>query len=135
MEKQEGHIPKTSVSFAPTKAFVKAYPEEVKAQNQKFMQPSWSKNFNDAEMLAQPFPKPPEMDVFATESEIEARKQDKPKAPPLVSPTALLPSHAESARIPPRARAGISQEQGVIILVAIVAVSFGAGYATARYFN
>lgn len=36
------HVPKTDVSYAPTEAFAKAYPKEVKAQSEKFTSPTWA---------------------------------------------------------------------------------------------
>lgn len=35
-------MPRTSVSFAPTPPFAKAYPDEVKQQTENFSRPSWA---------------------------------------------------------------------------------------------
>ncbi len=35
-------FPQTEVAFAPTKAFVAAFPEEAKEQGTKFTTPSWA---------------------------------------------------------------------------------------------
>ena len=37
---------KTEVSYAPTKSFAEAFPEEVAKQSKKFVRPSWSRDFD-----------------------------------------------------------------------------------------
>ena len=57
-------MPRTSVSFAPTPAFAKAYPDEVKQQSENFSRPSWAeKMYAPPVVEAQSASLPPEAKV------------------------------------------------------------------------
>lgn len=43
-------LPKTDVSFAPTAAFVKAYPDEANEQKKKFNTPTWQQRTDEGEV-------------------------------------------------------------------------------------
>lgn len=58
-------MPQTEVSYAPTKAFQQAFPDEVQAQAAKFTQPTWASApgmaaFTSSTTVPTPLTEPPE---------------------------------------------------------------------------
>ena len=67
-EPQGSHRIRTDVSFAGTKSFAAAFPNEVTTQNSNFMRPSWQQRFDDKKAEGATFAKLPDLDKNSSSS-------------------------------------------------------------------
>lgn len=107
MTEEEGYHPHVRVDFAPTEAFVKAYPAEtVEEHRGRFNEPTWT--LGQHQQVQPPLPTP--------------KKEELPP-PPSTTPEPFLPTQLEEAE-----RAALRQELQLLGLgfLLVLALSVGA---------
>ena len=135
--------PRTDVSFAATKPFIKAFPKEAFAMHKKFNTPTWSLRIieEDQEVLRQINEQmstmPPVPPSFVNTTAVEA--QPSATVDPIVLPAPRFEICAPAATSPQRSTTAVpSTEQSIeintdVIVVGVAALIFlGAGYCLYR---
>ncbi len=129
--------PRTDVSFAATKPFIKAFPSEAFAMHKKFNTPTWSLRIieEDQEVLRQISeqmsstpPAPPAFVVTTTTAE------PTPTADPVLLPEPRFPICAPTATAVPSTEASVEINADMVALGIGAVIFLVAGYFLYRAF-